>query len=237
MRLAHHSSALEGNTISLPETATIIIDQTLPNNSKITKREYFEVLNHEIAFDYVIENVQNNVPLSISVIKDIHRQLTDRLQHDKGQFKKDINYIKGVDFQTAPPEKVFGLMDQFIGNLDYRIDSAESDEERIKAILEGHVTFEKIHPFSDGNGRTGRMIMNYSLLENDLPPLIIKKEDRNLYVDILHEAQLKGFPRESDIEKFYDFVLPLMKEEQKRIEAFYNQAKQIITQDDEDLER
>lgn len=104
VRLAHHSSALEGNTISLPETATIIIDQTLPSNSKITKREYFEVLNHEAAFDYVVEGVQNNVPLFISVIKDIHELLTDRLQHDKGQFKKDDNYIKGVDFQATPPE-------------------------------------------------------------------------------------------------------------------------------------
>lgn len=143
MRLAHHSSALEGNTISLPETATIIIDQTLPNNSKITKREYFEVLNHETAFDYVMNNIQNNIPLSISVIKDIHEQLTDRLQHDKGQFKTDVNYIKGVDFQTAPPEKVSGLIDQLVGNLKYRIENADSDEERTKAILEGHIAFEK----------------------------------------------------------------------------------------------
>lgn len=233
VRLAHHSSALEGNTISLPETATIIIEQTLPNNSKITKREYFEVLNHETAFDYVIDNVQNNVPLSISVIKGIHEQLTDRLQHDKGQFKKDVNYIKGVDFQTAPPEKVLEQMDQFVGNLDYRLDNAETDEERIKAILEGHVTFEKIHPFSDGNGRTGRMIMNYSLLENGLPPLIIKKENRNLYAELLHEAQTKDFPSESNLDKFYEFALPLMEEEQKRIESFHNKAEQQITQDDE----
>ncbi|WP_130860345.1 Fic family protein [Gracilibacillus phocaeensis] len=233
VRLAHHSSGLEGNTISLPETATIIIDQTLPNNSKITKREYFEVLNHETAFDYVIANVQNNVPLSISVVKDIHEQLTDRLQHDKGQFKTDVNYIRGVDFQTTPPEKVAGLMDQFVGNLAYRIESAETDEERTKAILEGHIAFEKIHPFSDGNGRTGRMIMNYSLLENDLSPLIIKKEDRNVYTEILHEAQTKDFPSKRDIEKFYDFAAPLMEEEQQRIKAFYNQAKQRIELEDD----
>lgn len=236
MRLAHHSSALEGNTISLPETATIIIDQTLPNNSKITKREYFEVLNHETAFDYVMNNIQNNIPLSISVIKDIHEQLTDRLQHDKGQFKTDVNYIKGVDFQTAPPEKVSGLIDQLVGNLKYRIENADSDEERTKAILEGHIAFEKIHPFSDGNGRTGRMIMNYVLIENDLPPLIIKKEDRNIYTEILHEAQTKEIPSERDIEKFYNFALPLMKEEQQRIEAFYNQEKQRIKLED-DVER
>lgn len=55
VRLAHHSSAIEGNTITLPETATIILDQTLPYNSKITSREYFEVLNHEQTFEYIID--------------------------------------------------------------------------------------------------------------------------------------------------------------------------------------
>ena len=225
VRLAHHSSAIEGNMITLPETATIILEQTLPNNSKITRREYFEVLNHEQAFEYVIEQIQDGVPLSIPVIKDIHEKLTDRLQYDKGQFKTEINYIKGAEFPTAPPEQVLGLMEQLVGNLAYRIDNAGTDKEVIKAILEAHIVFEKIHPFSDGNGRTGRMVMNYSLIENGLPPLIIKKEDRGLYNNILHEAQIKEFPSESDIEAFYEFALPLMTEEKKRIESFFNQEK------------
>lgn len=77
------------------------------------------------------------------------------------------------------------------------------------------------------------MIMNYSLLENDFSPLIIKKENRSSYTELLHEAQTKNFPSESDIDNFYDFAIPLMNEEQKRIEAFYKQAEQIIIQDDE----
>lgn len=54
IRLAHHSSAMEGNTITLPETATIILDQTLPNNSKITRREYFEVVNYPPLIDLTV---------------------------------------------------------------------------------------------------------------------------------------------------------------------------------------
>src|SRR5690625_2528005 len=115
VRLAHHSSAIEGNTITLPETATILLEQTLPNNSKITKREYFEVLNHEQTFEYMIDNIRNKEALSISIIKDIHENLTDRLQYDKGQFKTETNYIKGVEFSTAPPEQVIDLMDQLVG--------------------------------------------------------------------------------------------------------------------------
>lgn len=232
VRLAHHSSAIEGNTITLPETATIILDQTLPNNSKITKREYFEVLNHEQTFEYVIDQIENNTPLSVSVIKDIHEKLTDRLQYDKGKFKVSENYIKGAEFSTAPPRKVSELINQLIGNLEYKINVAFSDKDIVKAILESHITFEKIHPFSDGNGRTGRMVMNYSLLKNGLPPLIIEKENKGLYNQILHEAQIKEIPSENDIETFYDFVEPFLQNEKRRIESFnYKEQNQMINYD------
>lgn len=228
VRLAYNSSAIEGNTITLPETATIIINQTLPNNSKITNREYFEVLNHQPAFEYMITNIQNNNPLSVSIIKEIHEILTDRLQHDKGMFKIYPNYISGTEFNTALPENVPGLMNQLVDNLSYRIEQATSDEEVIKAILEAHISFEKIHPFSDGNGRTGRLIMTYSLLENNLPPLIIKKKDKNSYQNILHNAQIKDFPSDDDIQQFYTFALPLLLEEKKRINSFFHQQQQQI---------
>src|SRR5690625_3281064 len=178
IRLAHHSSAMEGNTITLPETATIILDQTLPSNSKITRREYFEVLNHEQVFDYIIEKIENDVPLSLGVIQDIHKNLTDRLQYDMGKFKVSENYMQGAEFSTDLPHEVSEMLNQLIEDLNYKIEIARSDEEVIKAILEAHITFEKIHPFSDGNGRAGRMIMNYSLLENELLPLIIDKGNK-----------------------------------------------------------
>src|SRR5690625_4663886 len=232
VRLAHHSSAIEGNTITLPETATIILDQTLPNNSKITRREYFEVLNHEQAFEYVIDQIRNETPLSVSVIKNIHEKLTDRLQYDKGRFKENENFIKGAEFSTAPPREVPELINQLISNLDYKIDVAFSDKDIVEAVLESHIAFEKIHPFSDGNGRMGRMIMNYSLLENGLPPLIIDKENKGLYNQILHEAQIKVFHSENDIESFYNFVEPFLQNEQKRIESFhYKEKNQILNYD------
>lgn len=233
IRLAHHSSAIEGNTITLPETATIILDQTLPNNSNITRREYFEVLNHEQTFEYMINQIENSTPLSVSVIKDIHENLTDRLQYDKGKFKTSENYIKGAEFSTASPHEVPTLINQLVGNLNYKIDVAISDQEIVKVILESHIIFEKIHPFSDGNGRTGRMVMNYSLLGNGLPPLIIDKKNKGLYHQILHEAQMKTFPDENDLETFYNFVDPFLQSERKRIESFnYKEKNQLIHYDE-----
>ena len=230
VRLAHHSSAIEGNTITLPETVTIILNDTLPNNANITRREFYEVDNHQQAFEYVINLIGNNEKLTVPIIKDIHQRLTDRLQHDKVQFKTEDNFIKGVEFPTAPPKQVPQLMDQLVGNLNYRLENKYSEEDLLKAILETHIQFEKIHPFSDGNGRTGRMVMNYSLLENNLPPLIIKKHEKNEYMQILGEAQMKEFPDDKDIEKFVDFAKPIMKEEKKRMLSFSNMESQQITE-------
>lgn len=241
VRLAHHSSAIEGNTITLPETVTIILNDTLPNNSNITRREFYEVDNHQQAFEYLVHSIENNKPLSVASIKVIHEKLTDRLQHDKGQFKTEDNYIKGVEFSTGSPEQVPQLMDQLIGNLNYRLGDAKTKDDLLKIILETHIQFEKIHPFSDGNGRTGRMIMNYSLLEHNLPPLIIKKELKNEYMQLLSGAQIKEFPDSQDIEKFAAFAKPIMEEEEKRMLSFANkeskQIKTIIETKDEEERR
>lgn len=228
VRLAHHSSAIEGNTITLPETVTIILNDTLPNNAKITRREFYEVDNHQQAFEYVIHALRNDKELSVSVVQDIHELLTDRLQHDKGRFKTEENYIKGAEFSTASPEQVPQLMEQLIGNLNYRLAAASDENEILAIVLETHIQFEKIHPFSDGNGRTGRMVMNYSLLANDLPPLIIRKSEKNEYMQILGEAQVKTFPSVEDIERFLTFSKPFIDEERKRMKAFTNKATQQI---------
>lgn len=228
VRLAHHSSAIEGNTITLPETVTIILNDTLPNNTKITRREFYEVDNHQQTFEYVLHSIRNDEELSVSIIKDVHELLTDRLQYDKGQFKTEENYIKGAEFSTASPEQVPQLMEQLIGNLNFRMKNASSEEEILQAILEAHIQFEKIHPFSDGNGRTGRMIMNYSLLHNNLPPFIIRKVDKTIYMQILAEAQTKEYPDQQDIQKFAAFAKPIMIDERQRMISFTNKASKQL---------
>ncbi|MGH2087662.1 Fic family protein [Aerococcus urinaeequi] len=88
--------------------------------------------------------------------------------------------IIGAEFQTASPAETPALMNQLVDNLEYRLESSESDDEKLIAVLDTHIQFERIHPFSDGNGRTGRMIMNYSLLQQGFPPLIIEKEQNRM---------------------------------------------------------
>ena len=204
VRMTHHSNAIEGNTLTLNETASIILDDTIPN--AMSKREFLEVLNHSDALKFL----QNNT-IDIYMIKEINKILLNRLNHNAGNFKTDYNYIRGADFETASPSETPYKMNEWFENINFQLKSFYSDDEKLKIILEYHIKFERIHPFSDGNGRTGRLIMLALMLENNLTPFVITVENRAKYMDIL---------RNQDIESFVGLVEPLMEEEKKRIIAF-----------------
>lgn len=222
VRLAHHSAGIEGNTISLPATVSIIINGTLPSSSGATVREFYEIENHKQAFERIATHLFNNDRLSVTIIKEIHADLTDRLQYDKGQFKKNENMILGSEFQTASPTETPMLVSQLIDNLQYRLEMARTNDDKLLAILDTHIQFERIHPFSDGNGRTGRMIMVYSLLQEGFPPLIIEKETKAQYIEFLANQNVKGF---------FQFARERLDKEQERMQAFQNMDQEQIKYD------
>ena len=221
VRLAHHSAGIEGNTISLPATVSIILNGTLPISSGATVREFYEIENHKQAFSNMLDHLESNDTLSVSIIKEVHADLTDRLQYDKGQFKKNENLIIGAEFQTASPSETPFLVQQLVDNQEYRLENAATDEEKLESILDTHIQFERIHPFSDGNGRTGRVIMNYSLLQEGFPPLIIEKETKATYIELLAKQDLDGF---------MSFAKEILAKEQKRMKAFQNMDQEQIKQ-------
>lgn len=219
VRLAHHSAGIEGNTISLPATVSIIVNGTLPMSGKATVREFYEIENHKQAFENILTHLLNEEALTIEIIKEIHADLTDRLQYDRGQFKKNENMILGAEFQTASPSETPYLMAQLVDNLAYRLNMANFEDEKLLAILDTHIQFERIHPFSDGNGRTGRMVLNYSLLQHGFPALIIEKETKAEYIEFLGNQDLEGFFR---------FAKALLEKEQRRMQGFQNMEQEKI---------
>ena len=221
VRLAHHSAGIEGTTTSLPATASLILNRTLPISSGATVREFYEIEKHKQAFSNMLDHLESNDTLSVSIIKEVHADLTDRLQYDKGQFKKNENLIIGAEFQTASPSETPFLVQQLVDNLEYRLENAATDEEKLERILDAHIQFERIHPFSDGNGRTGRVIMNYSLLQEGFPPLIIEKETKATYIELLAKQDLDGF---------MSFAKEILAKEQKRMKAFQNMDQEQIKQ-------
>ncbi|WP_059105700.1 Fic family protein [Shouchella shacheensis] len=225
VRLAHHSSAIEGNTITLAETVSIILHNTITGDHSFDLREVYEIKNHQQAFDFVLSELTKGEPLSVYTIQEIHALLTDRLQYDKGQFKAADNAIVGADFVTASAKETPLLIRQWVDNLNFRLQAAKDGQEKIGIISEAHIVFERIHPFSDGNGRAGRMVMNYSLLQNHLPPLVINNKERARYIAFLAEEDQEGFSQ---------FVEKAIEEEKERRTQFQNAEDQRIKEQSRD---
>lgn len=184
VRMAYHSSGIEGNTISLPETVSIILESTLPSNRK-SIREFYEIENHKQAFYYLLDLLTDQVPFNLGQVQDMHALLVDRLQHDRGLFKTQQNAIIGSEFRTASPEETPILMRQWTDNSAFRLDTAQNQEEILRVLAESHIEFERIHPFSDGNGRTGRLVMMYLAMKYLQAPVTISKEKRADYMEYL----------------------------------------------------
>ncbi|HFI0426436.1 TPA: Fic family protein [Streptococcus suis] len=191
VRMAYHSSGIEGNTISLPETVSIILESTLPGKHK-SIREFYEIENHKQAFQALLFALDNGEELSLGLVKDIHALLMDRLQHDRGQFKSVQNAIIGATFKTASPEETPFLMQQWVDNANYRLGLPLEIAELLEVLADVHIQFERIHPFSDGNGRTGRLILMFQSMLKLRAPVLISKEDRALYMELLAEQDVTG---------------------------------------------
>lgn len=191
VRMAYHSSGIEGNTISLPETVSIILESTLPGKHK-SIREFYEIENHKQAFSFLLDSLANHAPLTLGLVQDFHALLTDRLQHDRGQFKAVQNAIVGAEFKTASPEETPFLMAQWVDNTAYRLDIAKSEREIVEVLADTHIQLERIHPFSDGNGRAGRLILMYLAMKYLGAPVIVSKNDRAEYMELLANQNIQG---------------------------------------------
>jgi len=209
VRMIHHSNAIEGNTLTLNETATIILDSTIPGSKSV--REVFEVLNHKKAIDYMISELENEKKLDIYMIKKINKEILDRLNDDAGNFKNSSNAIIGADFVTSTPSQAPALIKNWIENLNYRLELCENNNEKLLEILHSHIEFERIHPFSDGNGRAGRLIMLYLCFQEKISPFVIEKSDRALYMNYL---------REQNTDIIFERVKELQDFEERRMKQF-----------------
>ena len=209
VRMIHHSNAIEGNTLTLNETATIILDSTIPGTKSV--REVFEVLNHKKAIDYMISELKNEKKLDIYMIKKINKEILDRLNDNAGNFKNSSNAIIGADFVTSTPSQAPALTKNWIENLNYRLGLCKNNNEKLLEILHSHIEFERIHPFSDGNGRTGRLIMLYLCFQEKISPFVIEKSDRALYMNYL---------REQNTDIIFERVRELQAFEERRMKQF-----------------
>ncbi len=173
IRMAHHSTAIENNPLSLAETISILTTEYIPR--EMPQRAFFEVKNYQNMLFFLLENLNKGQSVDSFFIRELHGILMNFLLPNKGAFKTTDNTILGASFETTPHFQV----------PNYKMKTLQDKEEKLKAILEQHILFERIHPFSDGNGRVGRMLIFYSVLEQNLIPFVITKEQKEAYIKAL----------------------------------------------------
>ena len=203
-RSTYHSNAIEGSTLTYAETYAILYND---NSFKIEgkePREIYEAINHKKALELVFKNLQNNEDFDERFIKKLNETINKDIKDTEGYRTVQV-FIQGSEHIPPEPEKVPNLMMHYIFNYNH------DEQDIFTKIAKYHIEFEKIHPFEDGNGRTGRLLINYELLKNDLSPVVIAKEDRVKYFEFL---------RNNEVNELAEWLKELSAREEERMQKF-----------------
>ena len=178
----YNSNAIEGNTLTLRETDMVLRGLTIDQKPL---KDHMEAVGHKDAFDYVRELVQKKAPMSERVIQQIHYLVLADKKDDRGVYRRVPVRIMGAQHEPVQPYLIRPMMEQLLA------DFAASQEHIVTKLARFHIEFEGIHPFIDGNGRTGRLLVNLELMKAGYPPIDIKFTDRMAYYDAFDEYHVK----------------------------------------------
>jgi filamentation induced by cAMP protein fic len=178
----YNSNAIEGNTLTLRETDMVLRGLTIDKKSL---KEHLEVIGHKEAFDYVKQLVSENAEISEKLIKDIHYLVLADKKDDRGVYRRIPVRIMGAAHEPVQPYLIIPKMEELLE--EYK----NSKEDIVTKLARFHIEFEDIHPFIDGNGRTGRLLINLELMKAGYPPIDIKFSDRLKYYEAFDEYHMK----------------------------------------------
>ncbi|ESL02287.1 Fic family protein [Catonella morbi ATCC 51271] len=202
-KLAYNSNKIEGSTLTENQTASLFDTGLLPVSDNVYRAKDIEEMNgHFLMFNHMLKTLDED--LSEELIKKFHYELKSGVFEDKangyniGEYKARPN-IAGT-MQTSLPVNVSDDMKELL--IWYK-----NSEKNLRAIALFHLKYEKIHPFQDGNGRTGRVILFREALKNDIIPPIIHDENRVEYIE--------GIKEYSDTDSSEKLLELLMKEQNK----------------------
>lgn len=197
----YHSTNIEGNTLTLQETSQLLFEGRTPRKSL---REINEVINHKQAFDFILNYKED---ISKKFILELHKiviknTLKSELNEQTGKYRTLQVYIRGAEWIPSKPEEVAGEMANLLSW--YTKNKKKLHPLILSAYF--HSAFETIHPFVDGNGRVGRLLINFILHKNDLPMINIPHEKRYVYYQTLKASQTRG-----DLKPLVAFLFKLLK--------------------------
>ncbi|MCL4449471.1 MAG: Fic family protein [Actinobacteria bacterium] len=182
--ITYHTNTIEGSTMTLSDVEEVIFANKVLSNR--TAVEQAEARNHQSALLWVLEQlVENGESFTIDeeLILGIHLRLMNGIMSDAGKYRKHSIRIMGTHVVLANWIKVPELLVQLIKDL------SKSSKDIVSELAKAHATFEQVHPFSDGNGRVGRLLMFAQALRAGLVPPLVVKERRYAYYKYLEIAQ------------------------------------------------
>lgn len=178
----YNSNAIEGNTLTLRETDLVLRGLTI---DKKPLKDHMEAVGHKEAFEFINDLVKKNTPLSENIIKQIHYLVLADKREDRGVYRRVPVRIMGAKHETIQPYMIVPSMEQLLEHYH------QSIGHMISRLAQFHIEFEGIHPFIDGNGRTGRLLVNLELMKAGYPPIDIKFTDRIAYYNAFDEYYVK----------------------------------------------
>ena len=181
----YNSNAIEGNTLTLQETALVLQGVTI---DKKPLKDHLEAVGYKEAFHFIEELAKQDKDLSEYDIKSIHNLVLAHRPEDRGTFRRVNVRIAGALTNPVQPYLIEPKIEELLNNYKEWNETMHI----VERIAIFHLQFENIHPFIDGNGRTGRLIMNLQLIKEGLPAINIKFADRKKYYDAFDEYSRTG---------------------------------------------
>lgn len=187
----YHSNRIEGTnmTLTLNDTREILnntYDKSITDKHKI--KEIKETINHQNAFKYIFKIINENKNI-ITIIKDIHKIIGSGIIENAGNYKERPNYLinsNGDEVNFTLPENV----DKKMQELKQLYDNEWQKLTVFERAIYLHMAIINIHPFSDGNGRVARLMMNYELIKNNYPPVLINESSKLSYYAVIEEINI-----------------------------------------------
>ena len=184
LELTYNSNTIEGSSFTKKETDAVIFSHSIIATKSL--QEHLAATNHAQATLDVFKGKYGG-DLTEDRIKALHKTIMQGIRSDAGEYAQLPRGIRGVDLALPMPEDIPEEMNHFLEHINNF-----SDKHPVRHIAEMHADFEAIHPFGDGNGRVGRLLMTIQLLERGYPPVLIENNRKAEYYETLELAQRKS---------------------------------------------
>lgn len=213
----YNSNAIENSTLTISETEKILLNMEVSRN--VSVREVFEAKNLAQVFEYIKRKIsEKNIDKEMILL--LHKMLISNIDENiAGRFRKQGEYVRVGTYIAPAPEHIEAMIDSML--LKYSSDHSSYFLEKISKF---HLDFEHIHPFCDGNGRIGRVLVNYQLIQLGFPPVIIRDKEKKLYYRSFGEYRNSNKQKTITMDKVIS--LALMESFHKRIA--YLKGEKII---------